>query len=173
MNNLTINVRKYKALLKDWSELHLTQDQYNTVFLAKQDKKQNDFITIKCPDTWKIEYCWELWQIKQLIEKETSNNQYIAICDLWERHEVINWKIQCDCLNKMWINKWDIIPWLSLLWYKINSTADITKEMRQKLYIECRKNDFKERVDNEFNKIKNEWIKYKKSIDPEYALNFN
>lgn len=157
MTQLSTNLRTHICYIKEWNderELHITKTQYDIIREDVENLKMNDFYKITDIDNWKILFDWQRKYILRFKEKDLSNSTYIAICELWERHNMINWQIECDCLNKMNIDKMDIIPWLSLLWYKINNYSDITKEMRQKLYIEARKSDFKERVEKEFLKIK-------------------
>ena len=111
MYELTKNLRTHIAVLKDWSELHLTDDQYSTIRLAKDDRKPSEFITIKCPDTWYTEYDWELWNIKEFRHKQVSNSKYKVICDYWNRHDLINWEFNCDCFQKYWFSSIDLKTW--------------------------------------------------------------
>lgn len=103
-------------------------------------------------------------------KKETIQGSYIAICDLWKKHPIINWKFNCNCLELMWINSFDVIPALKMMWFIIEYKADITDEMRQKLYVEVRKTDFKKKVNEYFIQMKKEHRKNKRKDDPLYAI---
>ena len=75
--NLTTNLRTHIAVLRDWTELHITDDQYSTIRIAKEDRKSNEFITLKNKDTWEIEYDWELWNIKEFRHKKLDYTWFI------------------------------------------------------------------------------------------------
>lgn len=102
-------------------------------------------------------------------EQTTPQIQYTIICELWERHTVNWWKFECNCLEKMWIDKILIHPCLSLLWYNIFYAKDITKEMRQELYMAIRKDkDFFKKAIQVMIKWRIETIKDKRKKDESY-----
>lgn len=175
-NWLSKNVRSHIVYIKtlDWrdvEQLQITKDQYDIISEDIQSLKPTDFYSIEDADTWKVLFEWQRKDIIRFKEKELTSSKYVAICDLWVSHNMINWQIECDCLQKMWIDKYDIIPALKVLWFNINNPTQITQEMRKQLYIEVRKEWFKEKIRDKFEEIKKERIAYKKSIDPEYTTN--
>lgn len=118
---ITKNVRTHTVLLRDWRELHITFEQYQALRFAKDDKKQNEMISIKDCDTWKIIYDWEVWWLKEFKEKDFWNAKYTVVCDYWVRHNVYDWKFDCNCIKKRWYlstefkfymirNKWKLYP---------------------------------------------------------------
>lgn len=174
--NLTKNLRTHLIYIRtlDWNDtetINITKDQYIIISEDIQNMKATDFYKITDVDNWKTLFEWQRKDILRFKERDVIKSDYVAICELWERHNLINWEVQCNCLNKMWIHTIDIYYWLKLLGYDISSAYNITKEMRQKLYMEVRKPDFKERVLKISEETRKEYIKYKKSIDPEYAVN--
>jgi len=134
MTVLTTNLRTHKAILKDWTELQLTKEQYENILNDKENKKYWEFIIIKCPDTWKVEYCWEIWQIKQLIEKEYSNAKYKVICDYWNKHDLINWQYNCDCKEKYWFSALDFKIYMRDK-YWIIYMQDTTDDHKREFYL--------------------------------------
>jgi len=166
--SFNITPRNFYIKLKDWREINITKQQKEAILWFIWDKAP--FIEIPDIDTWEILYAWKTYNIEEILERKFTNTWFIAICDLWKRHNIVNWKYDCNCLELMWINTFDIIPALKMMWFNIEYSADITDEMRKKLYVESRKSDFKQRVDEYFNKIKKEHIKNKRKDDPLYAI---
>ena len=70
----------------------------------------------------------------------------------------------------MWIDSFDVLPALKMIWFNIEYKTDITDEMRKKLYVEVRKSDFKQRVNEYFMQMKKDHIKNKRKDDPLYAI---
>jgi len=179
MTQLTNNLRTHIVFIRwmDWKsieEYQITKTQYDIISEDIWSLKANNFYTITDIDSWKVLFEWQRKDIIRFKEKNLSNTSwYTAICSLWERHPIINWQIECDCINKMWIFEWDILPALRMMWYKVNYSSDITKEMRVELYKQLRTEWFKEKLSDYIDKVKTDWIKYKKSIEPEYAVNIN
>lgn len=103
-------------------------------------------------------------------KKEAPTTSYIAICSLWNRHQIMAWQVNCNCLEEYKINACDIIPWLKMIWYSIQYTQDITDEMRKKLYVEARKENFNKRVNEYFMQMKKDHVKNKRKDDPLYAI---
>ena len=134
MYELSKNLRTHIAVLRDWSELHLTDDQYSTIRLAKDDRKSNEFITIKDPDTWKIEYDWELWNIREFRHKEVTNAKYNVICDYWNKHPLVNWTIRCDCKKNYWYEAIELKLFAKAK-YNIIYPWDITSDIRKEFYL--------------------------------------
>jgi len=174
MTQLSKNLRTHIVYIKtlDWrdvEQLQITKDQYDIISEDIVNLKPTDSYKITDVDTWKTLFDWQRKDIVRFKEKELTNSRYVAICDLWVSHNIINWQIECDCLEKMWIDKFDIMPALKVLWY--NNPKQITQEMRQELYRAVRWEWFKEKIRDKFEEIKKERIAYKKSLDPEYAKN--
>lgn len=104
MTNLTTNHRSWYVILKDERQFGVTEEQYQTIFLADQDWKYNDSLIIKDVDTEEIVYNWKIWAIKEY-KKIKKNTWWIRyFCDFWVSHEL---REQCNCSDKFDINPWD------------------------------------------------------------------
>jgi len=134
MTQLTKNFRKYKVIFKDKREpLNITEDQYNQLRLAKEDKKYNDPITIKDIDTQKILFDWEIWKIEEFQERNNINWWYTMICWFWDKHPLINWKFECDWKTKYNFTEIELKTF-AIEKYWIIYPQDITIEMKRELY---------------------------------------
>lgn len=92
----------HMAILRDDRELPLTESQYQTWRLQKQDDKASSPITI-CDWPWlPIRYDWECGQCKEFKEirqSESAKRKYI--CDYWWRHPISE---SCECIKKYKLN---------------------------------------------------------------------
>lgn len=133
MNNLTKNLRTHIWYMRDGSELHLTLQQYQTVRLAVDDRKASDFITITCPDTWKVEYDWKIWNFMRFKEKNMWSSEYTVICEYWNRHPLYQWEYNCECFKKykfwaLWLKQYIAKT------YNIMYAEDYTEDMKREYY---------------------------------------
>lgn len=156
---LTNNLRTHIVYVKnpDWKDteqIQITSTQYKTIKEDLENLKTNDFYTITDVDTWKVLYDWQKKDIVRFKEKEQSSNENrYAVCYYWERHLITEWKYICDCEQKMWLSPIYVLFALEMIGIKREYAYNITKEDRRVLYIEIRKEDFTERL-NEFIKKK-------------------
>ena len=131
-------------VLNDKSEINITAEQKEAVTGWINDKIP--FIEIFDVDTKEEIFSWKSFKIDYIKRRKFSNVGYNVVCDYWERHSVFEWEYECSCQKKMWLYFTDSITAINTLWHNVNYPQDITKEMRQKLYKEIRKEDFKDRV---------------------------
>ena len=135
MTQLTKNFRKYRVIFKDKREpVNITEEQYNELRVAKEDKKFNEPITIRDADTKKILFDWEIWKIEEFQERESLKSNYNAICEYWNRHPLINWKINCDCYQNYWYYWFELKIYVCQK-YWIIYPQDITPEHRKEFYL--------------------------------------
>jgi len=127
---LSKNTRTHIVILRDGRKFNITQDQYSTLKLNRQDFKRNDPLEIRDADTKELLYDWEMWDIKEFQERKQDPSLYgaVYICDFWTRHSINEWGVcNCwkdfDCIGTIFKDK------LKSMWYKIYNNKDITREM--------------------------------------------
>lgn len=138
--SLTNNVRTHIVYVKtiDWKdieEIHITKEQYDMISEDIQILKSTDFYTITDIDTWKKLFNWQRKDILRFKEKNIWwNSWYKVICDYWNKHDLINWKYNCDCKNNYWYYWFELKMYV---WkkYWIIYPQDITPEMRKEFYL--------------------------------------
>lgn len=178
MTQLSKNLRTHIVYVKtldgrDTEEIQITKTQYDIISEDIRSLKTNDFYTITDIDTWKTLFEGQKKDIIRFKEKNLNNNSnYTAICYLWERHKIINWQIDCNCLEKMGIDQIEIIPAFNVLWYNISNYTEITKEMRQELFKKINSDQtFKKQIMLKFKDMKKEWLLHKQEEDKLYWIN--
>jgi len=128
---LSKNIRSHIVILRDWRKFNITQDQYSTLKLARQDFKRNEPLEIRDADTRELEYDWEMWDIKEFQERKQDPNLAAAVyvCDYGTRHHISEWK-ECDCWKDFDCIGIVFKDRLKAMWYKIHYNRDITREMK-------------------------------------------
>ena len=122
---LTTEVKKYKAILKDWRELYWTEKEHQNFLILK--KRWNWFLWVVLPG-----YEWEIWAIKEVIELEPFVDEYYYYCEFWNKHHRSE---DCNCWRKIY-EKWGVIitplKFLKKLdeLYPNTNRKEITKEMQ-------------------------------------------
>ena len=178
MTQLSKNLRTHVVYVKtldgrDTEEIQITKAQYDIISDDIRNLKTNDFYTISDIDTWKTLFEGQKKDIVRFKEKNLStNSNYTAICHLGERHQVINWKVECNCLKKMWIEQIEVMPSFHLLWYNISNSTEITKEMRQELFKKINSDpNFKKEIMVKFKEMQKDWLLHKQEEDKLYWIN--
>jgi len=133
MTQITKNQRTHILILRDWRQLNITQEQYWTIKLARQDWKRNDPLEVKDPDTWFIIYDWELGDVKEFKQRSFWTHTYNAICDFWARHPIREWEYNCEC-EKQWKYTGDKLKDFVRDKYNVSYPQDITIEMKKEFY---------------------------------------
>lgn len=126
---ITKNLKTHIAYIRDWEEINLTTEQYQTLRLAKEDNKSRDMVTIKDPDTWKILFDWEYWDIKKFKERDAGNmGESRYICSYWTRHFMTD---ECKCSKRFWCTWFVFQDKLRELWHDTFYDSNITPAMQE------------------------------------------
>jgi hypothetical protein len=64
-----------------------------------------------------------------------ENYNYNVICDYWNRHPMINWKFNCNCESRYWVDPIDIKLYLKHLWKRYTKDLTETEKMECKNFI--------------------------------------
>ena len=101
----TKNFRSHIVIFRDWLEINITEQQYQSIRHDKENLKSQEMITIRDIDNWNILYDWEIGAIKQFKERKQSNCAWVNwICWYWEFHAI--WQ-KCECRSKFKISELD------------------------------------------------------------------
>lgn len=115
-----------KKLAREWKISHLTEDQKTQVkeYASKMQK-----------NIWRDPTDSEFDNMIASVIKSELNTSSVFICDYWHRHDI--WE-QCKCFSvykTFWLLFKDS---LVKMWYKFETSSDITPEM-QKAFLEKQK----------------------------------
>ena len=130
---LTKNQRTHYILLVDWTQINITEAQYELYKSEVELKQHTKFITINDIDTDEVLFEWRCSEIKRFVERkqDISIQSKAWICSFCVRH-TFNWfPYNCTCkkkYNTLWIIFLDEIK---AMWYNISSYYQITEEMRE------------------------------------------
>lgn len=115
MTQLSTNLRTHICYIKEWNderELHITKTQYDIIREDVENLKMNDFYKITDIDNWKILFDWQRKDILRFKEKNISwCSWYKVICWYWNKHDLINGRMDCDCYTKYWFLSIDLRSW--------------------------------------------------------------
>lgn len=129
MKEISKNIRTHIVILRDWRSFNITRWQYEAIKEWKRNQKRNDPFSLYDCDTGKLLFDWEIGEIKEFKEKNIDKDYAgkVYVCDFWWRHCL---SCDCDCEFEFWCLSFQFQDRLGKMWYVINNSSDITKEMR-------------------------------------------
>lgn len=130
MTGLSKNIRTHLVLLRDGWEINITEQQYNTLRLKKEDAKRNDMITITDADTQKVLFDGEMWEIKWFRKREIdptlASTKYV--CGYGIRHALNE---DCKCKERFKCFDYSFQDWLTDRGFVFYYPEQITFQMQQ------------------------------------------